>query len=211
MVSARLVHLVKQLRLNPFFGFGLFLALFVGVIVLVALLWPRNTFVPPVLEEPTPSPEIVTQLPSSIEWTEVDGELVPSGLPVTYEVQPGDSSWKIAQAFYGSGYNYVDIEAANDLPHNSHLEIGQILEIPETAVKTIGRAKPQLTPAISTQVPSDEDGYTVQRGDSLWKIAQSELGDPYRWVEIYQLNRESIGQNPGLIYTDTTLQLPDRK
>jgi hypothetical protein len=37
--------------------------------------------------------------------TTADGQVVPEGLPVKYRVQPGDSTWKIAQAFFGSGYN----------------------------------------------------------------------------------------------------------
>ena len=30
--------------------------------------------------------------------------------------------------------------------------------------------------------------YVVQRGDNLWEIAKSELGDANRWVEIVELN-----------------------
>ena len=39
--------------------------------------------------------------------------------------------------------------------------------------------------------PDRTDGtvvYTVVDGDSLWKIAQSRLGDPHRWTEVYELN-----------------------
>ena len=46
--------------------------------------------------------------------------------------------------------------------------------------------------------------YRVVRGDNLWDIAESQLGDPYRWREIYQLNRGQTQAN-GHILTD-----PDR-
>ncbi len=32
--------------------------------------------------------------------------------------------------------------------------------------------------------------YVVRPGDSLWSVAESKLKDPYRWREIWQLNRE---------------------
>jgi DNA-binding SARP family transcriptional activator len=41
------------------------------------------------------------------------------------------------------------------------------------------------TPA---QAPVRATTYVVQRGDTLWGIAERELGDPLRWSEIYQLN-----------------------
>ena len=49
--------------------------------------------------------------------------------------------------------------------------------------------------------------YTVKRGDCLWNIAASELGDGSRWPEIYELNRDKI-KNPRLIYADQELVLP---
>ena len=49
--------------------------------------------------------------------------------------------------------------------------------------------------------------YTVKKGDCLWNIAASELGDGSRWPEIYELNRDKIS-NPRLIYAGQELTLP---
>ena len=37
--------------------------------------------------------------------------------------------------------------------------------------------------------------YTVHRGDTLWRIAATRLGDPRRWPQIYQLNRSRFDQH----------------
>ena len=49
--------------------------------------------------------------------------------------------------------------------------------------------------------------YTVQKGDSLWRIAAKELGSGRRWQEIYELNRGVIS-NPSLIFVGQKLKLP---
>jgi LysM repeat protein len=51
--------------------------------------------------------------------------------------------------------------------------------------------------------------YMVQKGDSLWKIAEQQLGDGTRWGEIYQLNNGTIGGDPSLIRAGAQLKLPD--
>jgi putative chitinase len=50
--------------------------------------------------------------------------------------------------------------------------------------------------------------YTVQPGDSLSAIAERELGDASRWPEIYALNRDLIGADPGMIQVGQELRLP---
>lgn len=59
---------------------------------------------------------------------------------------------------------------------------------------------PAPVPAVRT--------YTVVEGDWLIKIAGEQLGDEDRWREIYDLNRELIGDNPDLIHPGQVFRLP---
>ena len=62
--------------------------------------------------------------------------------------------------------------------------------------------------ALSLAAPAAAAEYTVQRGDSLWKIAKEQLGSRTRWDEIYEANRDAIW-DPNLIYVGQVLQIPD--
>ena len=62
--------------------------------------------------------------------------------------------------------------------------------------------------ALSLAAPAAAAEYTVQRGDSLWKIAKEQLGSGTRWDEIYEANRDAIW-DPNLIYVGQVLQIPD--
>ena len=43
--------------------------------------------------------------------------------------------------------------------------------------------------------------------DCLWNIAQEYYGDPWKWKEIYQANRDQI-QDPRVIYPKQQLIIP---
>ena len=73
---------------------------------------------------------------------------------------------------------------------------------------------PALAPAekpsepTAPAVPNSPAGtYTVVKGDSLWRIAQKQLGDGNRWNEIFEGNKGII-QKPNLIYVGQQIQLP---
>ena len=59
--------------------------------------------------------------------------------------------------------------------------------------------------------------YTVQAGDTLWSIAAEQLGDGtdastiYNYtLDIYEANKDALGQNAELLYEGQVLQIPDQ-
>lgn len=133
----------------------------------------------------------------------------------TYTVERGDHLWKIAEAQYGDGYQWVTIAKANNLQAPYIVQEGQSLTMP-AADPSIGKKsetlakKEEPTKAVTPTI-TPEGSYTVQTGDNLWKIALSQYNDGYAWVRIYEANKKLIGSNPGIIKTGTTLILPSGK
>ena len=52
-----------------------------------------------------------------------------------------------------------------------------------------------------------ERTYTVQKGDSLSKIAKALYGSAKKWTVIYEANKDSI-KNPDLIYPGQVFRIP---
>jgi nucleoid-associated protein YgaU len=129
--------------------------------------------------------------------------------PLTYTAQPGDSLWQIAADRLGDGARYTEIAQLN---YGRVQPDGQAL----TAAHWL-RPGWQLTmPGDATALPTDPSPGTVivQPGDTLWEIAQEQLGDGSRYPEIAAASdhvQDDGGRltDPDLIRPGWTLTLPD--
>lgn len=136
-----------------------------------------------------------------------------TGLPKTHTVVKGENLWKIAVAEYGSGYNWVDIVKANSLKNANIIKTGQVLTIPDVAVRNpvvaqkpaVQPIKPVVAAKKTIGEPISGGAYTVARGDNLWNIAVRAYGDGFKWTQIAQENKL---KNPRIIHAGNVFILP---
>ena len=196
-IRESLKNLLKFSKTNPELLLGFVAGVLLVILSFMVLLW-RVSYLSHQVES------------LNQQLTEKQVAEAESVFPLIYEVQAGDSSWEIAQAFYGCGEAYVAIEEANNLEHDSLLEIGQQLRLMDNEGCRMEDEK-SFGPAQDEQrIEIENLTHEVVAGDCLWSVALEELGNPYLWPQVYELNREKIGDDPHLIYPGTMMQLPMR-
>lgn len=122
----------------------------------------------------------------------------------TYTVVSGDNLWKIAEKYYGSGYNWTDVAKANKLKNPGIITVGQKLTMPEVTVKKSTVAQARVNTTVKTEAITGAT-YTVVHGDNLWKIAVRAYGDGFQWTKIAKENKLT---HPSLIHSGNVLTIP---
>ena len=98
----------------------------------------------------------------------------------SYTVKKGDTLSKIAAQF---GTTYQKLASYNGIANPNVISVGQVIKIPGSGTRT----------------------YTVKAGDSLWAIADKQLGDGSRYNEIKTMN----GLTSNTIHAGQILKLPE--
>lgn len=61
--------------------------------------------------------------------------------------------------------------------------------------------------ADGSAVASDDQFYTIEKGDTLWKIAENAYGNGAKYQKIFEANREVI-KDPDKIYPGQKIRIP---
>lgn len=173
-----------------------------GAVVVIALAVLAYNYFRSTNQPSVPPPPEIEEIESGL-----NGEIGTAGaavaLPVTHEVRTGETLWSIAEKYYRSGYNFMDIAVANSLADPKQIEVGQKLTIPNVAVReplTVSEIKPAVTVS-----RIEGNSYLIAKGDNLWMIAVRAYGDGFRWPEIVKANNLA---NPDLIHPGNILTIP---
>ena len=139
-----------------------------------------------------------------------------------YTVQPNDNLWTISEKVYGTGRYFKALYEHNraKLPRADKLTVGTVINVPSTSLleqnypslcpkqRKSALVKPRTLQASTRPRASRENVYVVEEGDTLFDIARYELGKASRWTEIYELNRDALGEDFDYLQPGTELALP---
>ena len=80
--------------------------------------------------------------------------------------------------------------------------------MPEGALKTEeGKYVEEKSEVVESQPKASTKEYIVQKDDSLWKIAESQMGSGHRWKYLYELNKDKI-EDPKKLKAGTRIIIP---
>jgi hypothetical protein len=175
-----------------------------------------STFLEPTVAT-TPEPSDVG---SGGTWMPVTPSRTPAGTPTAaaHVVTPGESIYSIAVGLAGGDSSLVleiadaiiDANLGAVMPSGqrftnpAYIEVGWTVQIPVHVVGPPLDGRADMTSDLDEAAAST---YTVERGDTLWDIADEQLGDPTAWTEVWDLNAgDDMGG--GRTFDDPNLILP---
>ena len=118
---------------------------------------------------------------------------------VNVTIERGDTLWSIAEQHLGSGERWRELA---DLNRGREMPDGSTFDDART-----------ILPGWELLVPSPrqvaDHAVTVERGDTLWDLAEETYGDGAEWPRIYDANAKRI-EDPHWIFPGQRLVVPDQ-
>ena len=149
-----------------------------------------------------------------------DAPTMPSEVPgFVHVVTAGESIYSIAVDLAGGDRARVleiadaiiDANLGSSMPggqrftNPAYIEMGWTLRLPAGVAHE--QRTGNSTPAPNEPTATSETTYTVERGDTLWDIADEQLGDPAAWPDIWERNA-GADMGGGRTFDDPNLILP---
>lgn len=133
-------------------------------------------------------------------------------------VREKETYWAISKRIYGTPRYFSSLALYNQsrIPDPKKLRAGMKVLVPEP--KVLETKYPELFPADKTaqrRLPtgyfldkSGQPAYRVGVNETLGAISQKHLGRASRWIQIYQMNRQTL-KDPNRLKPGTVINLPD--
>jgi len=126
----------------------------------------------------------------------------------TYTIKPGQTLSIIAAEIYGNSRFYVAIKRANPTIDPNRLKPGMRITLPDISDVKPDAARDARLVKDTRAANSTGKTYTVQSGDTLYRISKNLYGSPRQADAIYELNKNLIGPDKARLKLGMVLQLP---
>ncbi|MGW7068796.1 hypothetical protein ACWGII_42300 [Streptomyces sp. NPDC054855] len=163
--------------------------------------------------QPQHAPQAPQSAPTSRAATAADGDSAPTY--TVRDVRPAESLWSIADTELGDGERWRDIAELNQgrtmadgstFHASTFLQPGWQLRMPDSHTARANAPGPQ---------GERSDSVTVHPGDTLWGVAEAQLGDGSKYPELYEATKDhdqpaalpSV-EDPDVIYPGQEVVLP---
>ena len=157
----------------------------------------------------------------SIGGSPIDPDATYSFTTNDYLVSGGDGYTMFAEypdLSYGGALDEIVTEYISANPDYAEQPAGRIVAVndevtidnqpvPVTTDDAVSPDEKDFAEEKDLKEPLARQAYVVEKGDSLWRIAQKELGDGFRWTEIYKINQDEI-LFPDILEVGQVLILP---
>lgn len=126
-----------------------------------------------------------------------------SGEPIEETASSTENQNQTEQVIEPSTSDESETEGASDATENQESSAEDEAEQPTVDEES----PPPATVDRQAQSNLETQSFTIESGQSLWDIAESQLGNPYLWPVIYHLNQDALS-NPNQLLANSNIEIP---